>query len=291
MVAAAHAQEYDISGLIDANGIVLRTIEVQSGDQLSALRIREGTQAITADNLPLQRFSIQPLSKAPQVGEGLSLVSTAYVLEPAGARFVPPAVLVLAFDPADLPPRTAPENLSLGYWDPEQKQWLEMGGTADPESSELIGDIGHFSVYAVIAPVSSFNARWIVWGGCAVALLGLVAVGYRGRRSRRASDAAATASAAGEAGISLLGDEAPQEAIAEGDHVITLIEGQDYRRLPNVAPASGANGGASDPQLPGSAQQQKPRRETRPRRGLHVSFSIDFGGDPAEKSADPRGQE
>jgi hypothetical protein len=248
------------------------------------LHIRQGTQVITSDNLPLEAFSIKPLAQAPKARKGQNLVSSAYAFEPSGARFAPSAVLVLAFDREALPPGSSPQNLVLGYYDPAQRQWLEYKGTPDPKTDEFRGKISHFSIYAVIAKTPPSDNRWLIWGACAVVLVGLGGVIYRHRHPRRRTAAAAGGADAGEAGAALLLPGSAGAATAQND-VITLVEGQDYDVLPNRGPASDER--AATPARGGQepAERQHDRINTPRRQGIHITFSIDIGRGPSVRSA------
>jgi hypothetical protein len=278
--AVMAAKRYDISGVIDQNGVLLRDIEVQSPDQLSALRLRKGTQAITANNLPLESFSIQPLSQVPAPGKGLNVVSAAYRLEPEGARFVPPAVLVLAIDPRSLPFGVSVEDLAVGYFDPDRRQWLKIGGKGDPRADEVSGEIAHFSVYAVLATPPPMG-KYGVWALCAAALAAFGLVAYRYRRPIPIMVGSLGEVESGPE-IDLQDWESGVTGGPEPDDPLAL-EGVQGNRA--VATQVGYDAAEPLDEMTGHPQFVEGDPEGR---GFHFTFSIEFGRGRGSRSPSPQ---
>lgn len=174
---------YDLSAYVDDNGIFNSDVEVQAPDGLSALRIRRDTQALTADNLPLRGVSVCVLEQIPAIDSTRMLVTTAYQLSPEGATFDPPATIIIAYDPAKLPPGVKDSDLKVATFNYDTYEWLELKSQVMINNATVAAKHGHFSVYAVVAKRPVHNWRPLIIGSSIVELLiGAAAIFYLRRR-------------------------------------------------------------------------------------------------------------
>lgn len=174
---------YDLSAYVDDNGIFNSDVEVQAPDGLSALRIRRDTQALTADNFPLRGVSVCVLEQVPAIDSARMLVTTAYQLSPEGATFDPPATIIIAYDPAKLPPGVKDSDLKVATFNYDTYEWLELKSQVMISNATVAAKHGHFSVYAVVAKRPVRNWRPLIIGSSIVELLiGAAAVFYLRRR-------------------------------------------------------------------------------------------------------------
>jgi hypothetical protein len=184
---SASSVAFDLSGELDKDGVLKQDVELQAGDGLAALRIGQGTQALTADNLPLRAVTITVLADAPAPEHGQSLVSAAYELDPEGAVFDTPPQLILAYDPKLLPKGVRPASLSAALYDPDAKSWKGQKSKLDLSGATIVTPIEHFSTYAILAPPQSAGVSPLILGSTAVEVLavaGGVVFYLRRRRAR-----------------------------------------------------------------------------------------------------------
>lgn len=114
----------------------------------------KATLAIPADALPADtRIFMQKapgtLPAAP--GNLQVLGNTAYDLTPNGLTFTTPATLTIRYSPASLAPDVAETDISV-YTIASGEWRLVPGTTVDPTIHAVSIPLGHFSVYALLAP-------------------------------------------------------------------------------------------------------------------------------------------
>ena len=90
-----------------------------------------------------------PLPPPPEA----DIVGLPYDLGPHGATFDRPVTINCSYDPDEIPPRVAEEELLLGYYDDEAGQWLVLPSAVDMGSHIVSTLVDHLSTFAVIAPI------------------------------------------------------------------------------------------------------------------------------------------
>jgi uncharacterized repeat protein (TIGR02543 family) len=81
-----------------------------------------------------------------------NIVGLPYDLGPHGATFDRPVTINFSYDPSQIPPRVAEEELLLAYYDDETAQWLVLPSAVDMASHNVTTLVDHLSIFAVIAP-------------------------------------------------------------------------------------------------------------------------------------------
>jgi uncharacterized repeat protein (TIGR02543 family) len=126
--------------------------EIVSEDNRLKIDFREGT--IVQDEYGEQLFDIELTIAAtsPPPPPEAEIVGPTYELGPHGATFDRLATLTFNYDPAEIPPGIAEEDLELGYYDDEANDWLVLTSRSDTSKDTLSTHFDHLSTFAVIAP-------------------------------------------------------------------------------------------------------------------------------------------
>jgi hypothetical protein len=164
IVAPADAAEIPVTGgndanqligsltdLIDANGILTKDVILHSADKLFAILLPKDAQALTADNHPLTQVIISRSDQSLEEGSSIKLIGNVFDLGPSGAVFNPPAKIIFAFDSKSLPKGILPEDLYIGYFNPDKKQWESLPSVVDKKTGTVTASIEHFSIYGLLA--------------------------------------------------------------------------------------------------------------------------------------------
>lgn len=181
----------DLSGKIDASGILQEDLVLYGPNNLIALTLPKDVQALTADNRPLKEVSIRFLQEPAVCGESeAQTVGNAYQLGPSGANFVPPIGILIAFDRGQLPEGIKDKGLVIAYCDEATGEWVELESTLDAESATLTAQVDHFTLFTLLGKPGLFGGinKWLLTAGI-VLLEVLLAVGVilflRRRRAAR----------------------------------------------------------------------------------------------------------
>ena len=81
-----------------------------------------------------------------------NIVGLPYELGPHGTTFDQLVSLSFSYDPSQIPPQVAEEELTLGYYDDETEEWLVLPSAVDMTNDTITATIDHLSIFAVIAP-------------------------------------------------------------------------------------------------------------------------------------------
>jgi hypothetical protein len=139
----------DITGKVDADGVITETVIVTSSDGDAVVEVPMGTTALDADGNALGQITCQPATPAP-VSAGANVIVVAD-FGPDGATFDPPIVITMSYDPSDLPDGVAEEDLVLAYYDAESGEWVELANiVVDTENHTVSGIVSHFTQFAVL---------------------------------------------------------------------------------------------------------------------------------------------
>lgn len=88
----------------------------------------------------------------PASSLGQIVAGRAYELGPEGLTSSTPLGLKLSYDPAGLPPGVREVDLYLGWWNASASAWDRVDATLEAAENCLVGDLDHFSTYAVVGP-------------------------------------------------------------------------------------------------------------------------------------------
>ena len=126
--------------------------EFTSADGLLNVAIPEGTTALDKEGDPLTDIEFTVANPPPSPQESI-IVGTAYNLKPDGANFDPPVILTWSYDPADIPPGVAEEELVIAYYDKDANDWVVLESDIDPADVTITAPVNHLTVFAILAPV------------------------------------------------------------------------------------------------------------------------------------------
>jgi len=126
--------------------------EIVSEDNRLQISFPVGTVVQDREGAPLSGLEIAinetPLPPPPEA----DIVGLPYELGPHGATFDQPVTLNFSYDPSQIPPRVAEEELLMGYYDEEADQWLVLSSAVDMASDTVSTQVDHLSTFAVLAP-------------------------------------------------------------------------------------------------------------------------------------------
>ncbi|NLA32194.1 MAG: PKD domain-containing protein, partial [Methanomicrobiales archaeon] len=154
---------YTGAGILKVNtaGTVLQSIKVNAEDTIGSTFISIGTNALDADNKPLDRITLTPLAgdDMPAVPSGSSFRFAGYVYEagPDGATFDPAITLTLdipedAWDALDAGSNT----LTVKWYSDETGEWEDVPTTVYKSTRSVDAKVTHFSTFALFTePVAT----------------------------------------------------------------------------------------------------------------------------------------
>ena len=123
--------------------------EFTSDDEVLSIIIPEGTTALDeeGDLLTSLEFIVDETPPPPPEA---NIIGLPYNLEPGGATFDPPIIIIWSYDPADIPSGVAEEDLFLAYYDEDSGEWAVLSSEVDPVTSTITASVGHFTAFAII---------------------------------------------------------------------------------------------------------------------------------------------
>lgn len=129
--------------------------EFTSEDEMLRIAIPEGTIVLDKDGELLTSLELTvndtPLPPPPEA----DIVGLPYELGPHGTTFDQPITITCSYDPYEIPPGVAEEDLVMGYYDGDAGQWLELPSVVDTANATVSTATDHLSTYTIIAPVPS----------------------------------------------------------------------------------------------------------------------------------------
>jgi uncharacterized repeat protein (TIGR02543 family) len=143
-----------ILGLMDSSGRLTQDVVARSPDLQAWLALPRGTRPRSYAGGLLASLYIRPLSgteTGPVSPEHALPVTAGYVLGPGGARFEPPIVLTVSYEPGSLPAGVSENSLSIVRWDDITEQWVWLESRLDAENDAISTVLDHFSLYTVMA--------------------------------------------------------------------------------------------------------------------------------------------
>lgn len=95
-------------------------------------------------------FVAGPAETPPALPAGYVAVSDFFDIQPSGTDFGQDALLTLFYDEGAIPQFITEDDLYIYTHD--GTEWDDIKGTVDMDANSLAGDIGHLSVFVVVAP-------------------------------------------------------------------------------------------------------------------------------------------
>jgi hypothetical protein len=123
-----------------------------SEDEVLSIMVPEETTALDGDGEPLTfiQLDVADIPTPEQTG----IIGLPYQLEPSGATFDPPITITWRYDPTELPPGVAEEDLVITYLS-DGGEWIEIPSDVDYEKDMLTAEISHLTIFALRAPTFS----------------------------------------------------------------------------------------------------------------------------------------
>ncbi|MBI2851677.1 MAG: hypothetical protein HYX84_01040 [Chloroflexi bacterium] len=134
---------------LDNRGKTQNAAKLKTADSKVDINIAAGTEMTDKAGQAISTLSAAPLATPPVPPLGGSVV-LAYEFGPAGARFNPPIIMTLSFNPATLPPGTTVDRLFVAWWDASAGKWEKLGSTVDPVNNTIMAPVSHFTEFAII---------------------------------------------------------------------------------------------------------------------------------------------
>ncbi|WFN37361.1 hypothetical protein L1994_02940 [Methanomicrobium antiquum] len=148
----------------DKDGVVETSIEIDAKDELAGLVILRGTTALDIFGDPLREVTIIPVSKSsapytPEKGKGkiFSFNGMYYECSPAGATFDPPIDIVFQLTEDQFYSLEDNQHFSVQYYDESTGEWVEVRTYVNPGTHQVIGEVLHFSTYALLVKDTAFE--------------------------------------------------------------------------------------------------------------------------------------
>lgn len=142
----------ELSGKVDSAGILLEDVELISADGLAVLYLGKGTKVVDASSQPLDSITVTARPSEALPPWEYALIGLAYDFSPRGARFDPPALLTISYDPSLIPPHADKNRPQMGYFEEAESgwttwTWLEV--TADLDIHCVAAEIEHLGTFIV----------------------------------------------------------------------------------------------------------------------------------------------
>jgi hypothetical protein len=126
--------------------------EIVSEDNRLQIVFPAGTVVQDGDGAPLVGLEIAISGATLPPPPEADIVGLPYELGPDGTTFDQPATINFSYNPDEIPPKVAEEELVLGYYDGEAAQWLFLPSVVDTINHVVTTLVDHLSTFAVIAP-------------------------------------------------------------------------------------------------------------------------------------------
>lgn len=124
-----------------------------SDDEVLSIVIPEGTIVLDEEDELLSSLELVVDETPPVPPPEANIVGLPYNLGPPGATFNQLITITLSYDPADIPPRVAEEDLILAYYDEDAGEWVELSSVVDTANNTITALVDHFTTFAIIAPI------------------------------------------------------------------------------------------------------------------------------------------
>ena len=163
------------SGATTSGGVFTQAVSFQSADQNLTVDIPKNTVGQTKGGDPLPEVRITAAPNAPAPPQEMGFIGLSYDLEPDGATFDPPITITFTYNENWIPPGLGPENLTVGFYDMDTKQWVMLDAkdiTIDPATNTIKAKISHFTYYSAMAHTApaEFTVSGLVFPQAAIGI-------------------------------------------------------------------------------------------------------------------------
>ncbi len=142
----------DLAAAIGPDGTLQEDVLHVSADGRFQIAAASGSKALTADGQPLQSLSVEEMADPPPLPPGAHVLPPAYDLGPDGAKFNPPAIATLTYDPADIADDISESHLSIAFYNTATRQWVVLPSTVDTTAHTITAAVSHFTQFAIYSP-------------------------------------------------------------------------------------------------------------------------------------------
>ncbi len=139
---------------VNASGLMTRSVQVSSADNVTTLQLDEGIRATDAAGAPLPEVTVSRIAPAdlPALPDGAAFLVAdyAYRFGPEGAVFDPAVPLTFAI-PEDVWKEYSGSDgrFTVRWYNPENETWEDLPTDVDEETWTISARISHFSTYAL----------------------------------------------------------------------------------------------------------------------------------------------
>lgn len=145
----------DITGIIDAHGVVSGDIYIASADGLASLQVEPGTNLrLPGGEIPAWLMLSRSTSPG-QTREEALIVGNAYELSPEDISFEPHGVISLPYYDGQIPAGMDENLLLAARWDEMTNTWIALGSSeVNGKHNTISAPVYQSGIYTVLAPVS-----------------------------------------------------------------------------------------------------------------------------------------
>ena len=128
-------------------------VTAESEDGKVILYFTEDTIGLNSYGYPLRSISIKERDSYPDPPKYYKIIPPVYYITPDGATFEPAIDLTVSYDDSLVPELLAEKNLVVATCDTRSNEWEILESIVDPENGTIKSKVGHFSLFAVMAPL------------------------------------------------------------------------------------------------------------------------------------------
>ena len=132
-------------------GIFTENVTAVSGDKKVKLFVSKGTIGKNQVGSLLNYIWIREKEDRPAPPLDAKVIGLVYDISPDGAIFNPTVALSFKYDVSRIPQGINERNLVIATWDALVSQWIYLESTVQLETHTISTNIGHLSVYTVMA--------------------------------------------------------------------------------------------------------------------------------------------
>lgn len=140
-----------------------RSDNEQPSNDIASSSIPQGTSALDRHGNALATYSVELRLPRALPSSGV-LLGDVYSYRPEGATFDPPLHIALPYRPEELPAGVVEAELAIAMFDADLQDWVPLKSVVVPERGTVETDIGHFSEFAVVAPLPASTELLITPG-------------------------------------------------------------------------------------------------------------------------------
>ena len=150
-------QEFTTTGIVqtDSTGTVQDSVIIYAADKLSSVYVAEGVQALEANGQPIVDITIEETQNVPSPGASTFVFAGhAVKVGPAGATFSPAIELTFQLTEEEWNALKEGESFTVKWFNDGTGEWEDIPTTVNPFTHTVIGEITHFSTFAVFKQVA-----------------------------------------------------------------------------------------------------------------------------------------